>query len=232
MTPERVVLIHSAVADARMWERQVALLRGLGYDVVAPDLPGFGSEPEPQEPFSFVEQIARLLPAVVVGNSFGGRIALETALAYPDQVRKLVLVDAAVRDHDWSAELIDYWEREDELVEQGDLDGATELTLEAFVQPAVHDVVRPMQRNAYELQRGEGGEPTWPEPRPLSELRSPTLVIVGEHDLRDFREIGARIAREAPNARLEVVPGAKHLPSLECPDVFDRLLLEFLAPTA
>lgn len=227
MTTERVVLIHSAIADSRMWNRQVALLRGRGYDVVAPDLPGFGSEPLPDGSFSFVERIERLLPAVLVGASFGGRIALETALTRPDAVPKLVLVDASIRDHDWSRELRGYWQREDELLERGDLDGATELTLETFTDPGVHDVLRPMQRNAYELQT-DAQEPTWPELPPLAELRPPTLVIVGEHDVRDFHEIGDRIAREAPHARVEIVPGAKHLPSLESPDTFDRLLVDFL----
>jgi 3-oxoadipate enol-lactonase len=228
MTAERVVLIHSAVADSRMWERQAALLRGRGYDVQTPDLPGFGNEPLPPGPFSFVEGIARLLPAVVVGNSFGGRIALETALAHPDGVRKLVLADASIRDHDWSPSVRDYWQREDELLERGDLDAATTLTLETFAQPDVHDALRPMQRRAYELQLDGGGEPTWPEPRPLAKLRALALVLVGEHDLGDFHDIAARIVREAPRARLEIVPNAKHLPSLESPDVFDRLLLDFL----
>jgi 3-oxoadipate enol-lactonase len=229
MTAERVVLIHSGIADSRMWERQAAVLRERGYDVVAPDLPGFGSEPEPPEPFSFVERIAGLLPAVLVGASFGGRIALETALTHPDGVSKLVLVDSAVRDHDWSSELRQYWEREDELLENGDLDGATELTLQMFAHPAVHDVLRPMQRNAYELQVGTEDLTTWPELTAVTELRPLTLVLVGEEDVRDFREIAERIASEAPRARLEVIPGARHLPSLEAPEVFDRLLLEFLA---
>jgi pimeloyl-ACP methyl ester carboxylesterase len=228
MTTERVVLIHSAIADSRMWNRQAERLRERGYDVIAPDLPGFGNEPLPSGPLSFVEGIARLLPAILVGASFGGRIALETALAHPEGVPKLVLVDASIRDHDWSPELLDYWHREDELLEGADLDGATELTLETFLVPAVREVVRPMQRNAYELQVGADDEATWPEPRPLHELRSPTLVLVGEHDLRDFREIAERIAAEVPHARLEIVPGARHLPSLESPEDFDRLLLAFL----
>ena len=138
-----------------------------------------------------------------------------------------MLVDASIRDHEWSPEIREYWRREDELLDRGDLDGATELTLETFAQPRVHDVLRPMQRKAYELQH-DGGEPTWPEPRPLAELHPPTLVLVGEHDLGDFHEIARRIVEEAPRARLEIVPAAKHVPSLEAPDVFDRLLLEFL----
>jgi pimeloyl-ACP methyl ester carboxylesterase len=70
----------------------------------------------------------------------------------------------------------------------------------------------------------------WPEERPLSDLAMPTLVVVGDRDQPDFMAIGERIAREAPNARLEVVPGAGHLVALEAPDAFERLLLDFLEP--
>lgn len=227
---ERIVLIHAAVADARVWERQARMLREHGYDVETPDLPGFGSEPVPTERFSFVDRIAALLPAVLVGNSFGGQIALATALMHPTEVRALVLVDASLAGHAWSQTARDYFVREEKLLlEHGDLDAATDLTLDMFVQEHVRDVVRPMQRNAYELQLAV------PEPDveeldlpPLSSLTMPTLVLVGEDDVEDFHVIARRITEEAADARMEIVPRAKHLPALENPDEFERLLLGFL----
>ena len=226
---DRIVLLHSALGDSRLWARQVELLRGRGYDVVAPDLPGFGDTPEPHEPFSFVELVADLLPAVLVGNSFGGGIALRVALEHPDGVPRLVVAAPGVPDHEWSSEVREYWEREEALVEAGDLDGATQLNLDFWVAPEHHELVRPLQRRALELQAGQAPpEVTWPEQRPLSELAMPALVVVGDRDHSDFLAIGERIAREAPNARLEVVPGAGHLVAIEAPDAFERLLLEFL----
>ena len=226
---DRVVLLHSGLGDSGLWARQVELLRDRGYDVVAPDLPGFGNTPEPREPFSFVDGVAALLPAVLVGNSFGGGVALRVALAHPDRVPRLVLVAAGVPDHEWASEMKEYWQREEELADAGDLDGATQLNLDFWVAPEHHELVRPLQRRALELQTGHAPpEVKWPEERPLSELAMPTLVIVGDRDQPDFLAIGERIAREAPNARLEVVPGAGHLVAVEAPDVFERLLLEFL----
>jgi 3-oxoadipate enol-lactonase len=228
---ERVVLVHAGIADSRMWDRQAALLRDRGYEVKAPDLPGFGTESIPSEPFSYVDSIAGLLPAVLVGNSFGGLVAVETALAHPGAVHKLVLVSPNVREHDWSQQLQEYWEDEDELVEQGDFDAATELTLAFFAQRDVHETLRPMQRRAYELQAAAATEPTWPDVVPLSELRVPTLLLVGEHDVPDFHAVAKRLADELPNARLEVIAGAKHVPSLEAPEEFERRLLDFLSAT-
>lgn len=217
------------MADSRVWERQARLLRDAGHEVVTPDLPGFGNEPVPTDRFSFVERIAPFLPAVLVGNSFGGQIALATALRHPDAVSALVLVDASLAGHDWSETITGYWEREEALVEAGDLDAATELTLDLFVQPHVRDIVAPMQRRAYELQLAV------PEPdaEPLDldglhRLTMPVLAIVGAHDVVDFHAIAKHIVEEAPNARLAVVPHAKHLPALEEPDEFERLLLGFL----
>ena len=212
-----------------MWARQERLLSSRGFDVVAPDLPGFGTTPEPPSQFSFVDLVAQLLPATLVGNSFGGRIALETALSQPEGVDSLVLVDAGIRDHVWSDEIAAYWKREEELLDAGDLDAATQLTLDVFALPHAHEFLRPMQRRAYELQAaGSEAEVRWPPPAPLSSLRSRTLVLVGEHDLGDFHAIAHRIAREAADARVEVVAGAKHLPSVEEPERFEAVLFRFL----
>ena len=225
---ERVVLLHSALGDSRLWKRQVELLRDR-YDVVAPDLPGYGDEPMPTEPFSFVDRVAALLPATVVGNSFGGGVALRTALAHPDGVPKLMLVAAGMPDHDWGKPLRDYWAREEELWEAGDFDGATQLNLDFWVAPEHHDEVRPQQRRAFELQSAhEEPEVMWPELPPLSTLQAETLIVVGDRDQPDFRAIGKRIAHEAPRSRLEIVEGAGHLVALDRPDELNRLLLEFL----
>jgi pimeloyl-ACP methyl ester carboxylesterase len=90
-----------------------------------------------------------------------------------------------------------------------------------------------MTVRSYEQQLPLDGKvrTAWPQPsaeRRLGELDLPTLVVVGAEDLPDLRTICARLAAEIPRARLEVVEGAGHLPSLERPDELNRLLLEFL----
>ena len=224
----KVVLLHSALGDSRLWRRQIAALEP-EHEVVAPDLPGSGTEPLPAEPFSLVDVVAAHLPAALVGNSFGGAVALRTALAYPDRVSRLVLVDPGLPAWDYTEEMREYWAREEAAFDAGDLDGATEVNLEFWVKPEHHDEVRPQQRRSLELQAERDPELIWPELAPLNTLTMPVLVVVGEDDKPDFKAIAQHLAEEIPGAELAVVPEAGHLVGLDRPDELNRLLLDFLA---
>jgi pimeloyl-ACP methyl ester carboxylesterase len=224
----KVVLLHSALGDSRLWRRQIAALKG-AHEVVAPDLPGFGSEPLPAEPLPLVELVAGHLPAALVGNSFGGGVALRTALAHPDRVGRLVLIGAGLPAWDYTEEMREYWAREEAAVDAGDLDGATEVNLEFWVKPEHRDEVRPQQRRALELQAERDTELIWPELSPLDTLTMPVLVVVGEDDKADFKAIAQHLAEEIPGAELAVVPEAGHLVGVDRPEELNRLLLEFLA---
>jgi 3-oxoadipate enol-lactonase len=226
----RVVLVHSALGDSRLWRRQVEALEG-HYEVVAPDLPGWGERPLPTEPFSFVDAVAEHLPAAaLVGNSFGGGVALRTALVHQDRISKLVLVAAGLPTWDWSEEMRSYWAAEEAAVEAGDLDGATQVNLDFWVKPEHHEEVRPQQLRALELQTAhEEPEVLWPEMAPLASLELPTLVVIGEKDKADFRAIAGHLAEQIPDAELVVVPGAGHLVGVDEPEELNAVLLEFLS---
>jgi pimeloyl-ACP methyl ester carboxylesterase len=226
---KRVVLLHSALGDSRLWERQVEALRPR-FEVVAPDLPGYGTEPLPSEPFSFVDRVAALLPGLLVGNSFGGAVALQTALARPDLVERLVLIGSGFPGWSFGEAMTANWDEERAAIDAGDLDLATEVSMRFWVASEHRDFVRPQQRLALELQTAHAEpEVLWPEPRPLSSLPMPTLVVIGEHDQPDFHAIARHLADEIPNARLVEVADAGHLVGVERPEELNRLLLEFLA---
>jgi len=225
----RVVLLHSALGDSRLWKRQMPALEER-FEVVAPDLPGWGATPMPAEPFSLVDHVAGFLPGALVGNSFGGAVALRTALAHQDRVDRLVLIGAGLPAWDWTEEMRSYFAAEEAAIEAGDLDAATEVNLDFWVAPEHHDEVRPQQRRALELQTAhEEQELIWPEMAELSSLEVPTLVIVGENDKADFGAIAQHLAEGIPDADLAIVPGAGHLVGLDQPEELNALLLEFLS---
>jgi pimeloyl-ACP methyl ester carboxylesterase len=221
--------VHSALGDSRLWRHQVAALSD-AFDVVAPDLPGFGATPMPREEFSFVDAVVRYLPGALVGNSMGGMIALRTACAHPELVERLVLVDPGLPDWQWTQEMRDYWAAEAEAFDAGDLEAATEVNLRTWLPPELYDEVRPQQLRALQLQSAHPEPPLrWPEQFDPSALRMPVLVVVGTADKPDFVAIARHLAETIPDAELAEVEGAGHLVGLEQPDVLNGLLLDFLS---
>ena len=224
----RVVLLHSALGDSRLWRAQVEALEGR-FEVVAPDLPGYGEEPFPEGPFSYVDRVADLLPAMLVGNSFGGAVALQTALAHPDRVERLVLVGSGFPGWSFGEEMQANWEQAQAAFDAGDLDAATDLSVDFWVAPPHRDFVRPQQLRAFEHEAARpDAEAVWPDMPPLSSLRMPTLVVIGEQDNADFHAIARHLVDEISGARLVEVAGAGHLVGVEQPERLNALLLEFL----
>jgi 3-oxoadipate enol-lactonase len=169
----------------------------------------------------------------LVAASGGGRVALEIAARWPDRITRLVLLATARDGFEPSAELRAVWDRENALLEAGDVAGATEFNVDTWLGPAAdektRDFVRRMQGHAFEVQLAadEECEPLETETDP-ADITAPTLLIAGRHDLPDFRGIATDLAARIPGARTFELAWAGHLPSLERPDEVNPILLEFL----
>src|SRR5438309_5714570 len=95
-----IVLLHAGIADRTMWSEHLGPLASAGYRVIAVDLPGFGEArvvAGEQAPWTDVLRTMDELSverAALVGNSFGGAVALRAALVEPARVSELVMVSA------------------------------------------------------------------------------------------------------------------------------------------
>jgi len=247
-----VVLLHEGICDSRMWDPQWATF-ARSHRVLRLDFRGFGNSLLGPGPYSSARDVIGLLDrhgferAALVGVSLGGRVALEIALAVPERVSALVLVGSGLPGHDWSEEMKATWELEESALRAGDPDAAVAVTLRTWVDgpsrkpedvdSAVRTRVADMQRRAIELQlpfEESAEEELLVEDvaERLGEIDAPTLVLVGEEDVPDIRAIADRLAREIPNARFETIANTAHVPSMERPDEFDRLVLGFLEEVA
>jgi pimeloyl-ACP methyl ester carboxylesterase len=227
MSRGAVVLLHAGVADSTMWDEHVGPLRAAGYEVLTPEVTGDWND------------VIRLMDsegidkAALVGNSFGGAVALRVAAVAPERVSLLVLVSAPPPDGEPSDVLKAAWEAEGRALEEGDVDAAVEAVAEAWTRPGpVRDRVRVMQRRLFETGGPEvpdQADPVEDDPSILERLDVPALVAVGEHDMVDFREAAERMAAALPRAHHVVIEGAGHLAPLETPEEFRQLLLDELA---
>jgi pimeloyl-ACP methyl ester carboxylesterase len=229
------VLLHAGIADSRMYRQQVETLA----PARALDLPGFGQTRRGQntpDDRTFVRDNLPSGQATLIGTSHGGRLALELALESPERVAALVLVGPGLQGHEWSEEVRAFGAEEEAALERGDLDAAVEANLRLWladdVDPEVRALVADMQRDAFELQEGRDFPPIPPlDPPPsarLAEIGVPTLVVTGGEDVRDIHEIAEQLLAGIPGAESATIHGSGHLPTLERPDEFDRVVLAFL----
>jgi len=238
-----VVLIHGGMLDHRMWDPQVEALsrrhRVIRYDVAA-----HGRSPVPDSPWKNFEHLGLLLQALnvqradLVGLSLGGRIAVDFAIAYPERVRSLILLDPGLPGFPFTMRDCGASSAERYRAKQaGDAAKVADLFLRSWlagphrtpaqVAPAVWAQALEMAvPNA--LGMAEGAELEPPAVGRLGEIRAPVLLIEGELDCEDIHLITALIERRVPGARRAVLPGVAHMPNLERPAEVNRLLLDFL----
>ena len=245
---EPVVLLHAGIADRRMWHAQLTALAPR-FRAIAVDLRGYGDSALPPDPFANHDDIAALLDtlglarAALVGCSFGGAVAIDTALAHPGRVSALALFGTAISGHDWSDTTEEIWRDLIGTAEPADLDAAVAADLRFWVvgplrrpeevDPALLTLAAEMDRRALVAERALSAVPVTELDPPaigrLSELRMPVLVTAGAADLPDITALADRISAEVPGAlRLPDVPDAGHLLPLERPAAVNGPLIDFL----
>ena len=241
-----LILLHAGVADSRMWDEQFDAF-AQNYRVIRFDYRGFGQSAMPAGEFCNYADVAGLLDylnapqAIVVGISFGGLIAIDFALAYPERVLQLVLAAPSVSGSKPSERIKGFWQAEDDAFERGDLDEAVEVNLRAWVdgiyrQPdevnqAVREKVGVMQREIFGVDVPDDIDEIDLDPPAygrISTLNSNTFILIGKLDLPEKVEQANWLHQQLPNAQLMEIPNVAHMINMEAPQQFNKHVLRFL----
>ncbi len=252
-----IVFVHGLSGSWSNWLEQMPVLAA-SHRVIAMDLPGFGASPMPREPIT-ISAYARLLEdlldtlgvsaATLVGNSMGGFVSAELAIAYPQRVERLVVVSPAgvstYRHRDveriepylrrvapilatytgWTATRSDWVARRP---------GLRNLTL-GLVTRHPSRLPAPL---AAELMRGAGkpgfmhalrANIDYPLRERLPEIACPTLIVWGDEDKVIPVKDASVFEELIPHSRKVIFEDTGHMAMVERPQTFNELLGEFVA---
>ena len=245
-----IVLLHAGIADLRSWDAMVPGLTAAGYRAVRFDQRGVGGSSTEPVAFSGVDDLLAVLDAtgigraVLVGNSLGGILALDSAILAPERVVAIVGVGAGLGG--FQVEPTDVIRALDEeqarlmAADPRDPAALAEFDVRVWVDgpgqpptrvpPAIRDLVYEMDLLDPERHRGTAQPIVPPANDRLTDLRCPILAVAGELDIPDIVQTARHLEDDAPNARALIWPDVAHMIGMEQPERLAAAIVDFLAP--
>jgi pimeloyl-ACP methyl ester carboxylesterase/putative sterol carrier protein len=250
-----VLWLHGLGATKVSWLPNLVPF-GERYRLIVPDLPGHGESDKPRTDYTprfFARSMRKLLEAVgvedaiVVGNSMGGRVALELAARSPDRVNALALLSPAVpglrvryllgfmKVIPTEIGVIPFPVRERLMrFVLGQLFVNPEVLTESARQAAADEFIRiyrvPEARMAFfDSLRHLVTEPPKPFWARMERVRQPALVVWGEQDRLLPVRLAPKLAQALPNSELVLMSDVGHAPQFEATERINRILRKFLA---
>jgi pimeloyl-ACP methyl ester carboxylesterase len=218
--PARVVALHG-------WRRTHADFDAVlaGLDATAPDLPGFGAAPAPEVTWGSAEYAAAVLPlateappVILVGHSFGAKVAVALAAAHPEVVKALVLTGAPLlrpagqaRPKPSAAHRLARRLNQAGLVSDARMEARRQQAGSEDYRAATGVMRDVLVRSIAEMDGGTYA-------RALPRIGCPVELVWGEHDTAATPAVAQEAAALLPHATITILPGVGHLTPTEAPD--------------
>jgi len=239
-----VILLHGLGGDSSRWLPTMTALAG-EYRLIAPDQIGFGQSEKPLVNYNhgllaeFLGEFLRTIgvsKASLVGHSMGGYVAMHVALHSPEMVERLVLVDGGGIGTNPP--------RSPHLVRIQN--GTTLAETREYFELLFHDksrVTDELVRENYrrrlqvaftisKMQEARANNVAIISHEQAARITAPTLIVWGQYDALLPPTMAEVLRRAIPNSRVALIDKAGHLPQVEQPEQFHRLLREFLWASA
>lgn len=226
---EPVLILHGWGSSSTKWVSVARLLKNKGFQVIIPDLPGFGLSCEPQQPWSvsdyatFVQEFAKKLTLnnfILIGHSFGGRVAVKLSLQIPKQIKKTILVAPAGIKHKKTT-------RQKIASTLGKIGkGIPKFPGSQIFKKLIYRLsgsydyfkASPMMKKVMQKVVAEDLTPS------LEKIKVPVLLIWGKKDKITPLEDARLMHKKIPNAQLVIIPDAGHGIHLEKPKALAQII--------
>ena len=237
-----LVLFHSLLSDRASFDKVVPPL-SRSFRVITPELPGFGRSRAVAGGLSAVaDQMAEMVcesadgaSAVVLGNGYGGFVALQMAIRHPDIAARLILADCGATFSEAGREAFRSMAA---VSKESGLAAIADVAMNRLFAPefqAGHPALMRDRRAAFlrtdsEVFRAACEALAGLDLRgELPRVKVPVLVLVGERDEATPPAMSRELAACLPDARLKIIPGCAHVPQLQAPELFLDAIGDFLS---
>lgn len=236
-----LVLFHSLLSDRASFDA-IAPELSESFRVIVPELPGFGRSHAvagglaavADRMAEAVQEEAGGVAPIVLGNGYGGFVALQMAIRHPAIASRLILADCGAAFSEPGREAFRIMAA---VSKEKGLAAITDVAMRRLFAPdfqARHPELMRDRREAFlrtdpDVFRAACEALAILDLRPqLQGVKLPVLVLVGEHDEATPPPMSHELAAGLPDARLKIIPGCAHVPQLQAPQVFLDAIGDFL----
>ena len=234
-------LFHSLLSDRASFDA-IAPLLSQSFRLIVPELPGFGRSDSVSGGLAGVaDRMAEVVKdgaggeaAIVLGNGYGGFVALQMAIRHPDIATRLILADCGAAFSEPGREA---FRNMAAASKAKGLSVITDVAMRRLFAPEFQEQHPDLMRDRREaflktdpdVFRAACNALAELDLRPeLAQVKVPVLVLVGEHDEATPPPMSRELAAGLPQARLKIIPGCAHVPQLQSPEVFLEAIGDFL----
>jgi pimeloyl-ACP methyl ester carboxylesterase len=247
-----MILIHGYTASVYVWKTAAPMLADAGFHVIAVDLLGFGYSEKPSWFDYSIQAQARMISrfmnrlgvgrSIIVGSSYGGAVALNLVLDYPERVDKLVLSDAVCNDEPKNHPIL----RLASIAGVGEVITPFLIDSKAFMRFRMQNTLAKVNHHMITDERIESirrplyaadahrsvlaTSRNWSANRLERDahlINQPTLIIWGEQDSVIPIKNGYKLHQEILNSRFVILKDCGHVPQEEKSEIFTELVSEF-----
>ena len=236
-----LLLFHSLLSDRASFDAIVPALART-FRVIVPELPGFGGSKAVSGGLAAIaDRMAEVVKdaagsdeTIVLGNGYGGFVALQMAIRHPGIASRLVLADCGAA---FSEEGRQAFRNMAAASKARGLSAITEVAMRRLFAPefqAQHPDLMGDRREAFlntdpDVFQAACAALAELDLRPqLAEVRVPVLVLVGERDEATPPPMSRELASLLPDARLKILAGCAHVPQLQAPQSFLEAIGDFM----
>jgi 3-oxoadipate enol-lactonase len=234
-------LFHSLLSDRASFDAVTPTL-SQSFRVIVPELPGFGgSKPVDGGLAAVADRMAQAVKdgagggeAIVLGNGYGGFVALQMAIRHPGIASRFIFADCGAAFSEAGRQA---FRNMAAAAQAKGLQAITDVAMLRLFAPefqAQHPDLMRDRREAFlktdpDVFRAACGALAELDLRPeLKLVTVPALVLVGEHDEATPPPMSHELAAGLPDARLKILPGCAHVPQLQSPEMFLSTIGDFL----
>jgi len=239
-----LLLFHSLLSDRASFDAIAPELQK-SFRVIVPELPGFGRSQAVSGGLAAVaDRMAEAVRdaaagdhAIVLGNGYGGFVALQMAIRHPGIASRLILADCGAAFSEGGREA---FRNMAAASKAKGLAAITDVAMRRLFAPEfqeAHPELMRDRREAFlrtdpEVFRAACDALATLDLRPeLPRMKTPALVMVGEQDEATPPPMSVELAAGLLDARLRIIPGCAHVPQLQAPKIFLELIGDFLPAT-